>query len=423
MKLSRILPTLLLLFAASRLGADDLKITVGAGYEYISTDYYLLREDTLVIDQDSLESLKLTSDASNEFSFLGKLRYSRKIGDLFNLSLYNRASLSNESIRNNLDLRIEAGAFRLVNYMNLRDLDEGDDSTALNRDYLNNSTSASFRPHLGNGLYLDLENTFELTRYDEPSGYYYNYHYNKLSLGLEKNFGFKGRFGVAYRNDAKRVSDSSRLDFDRHVFRLAAEYSPGFNFRILFDNEYSLKDSKKENNVEDNKLENMMLTVYMRPNALVSFRLYSELEYSNYDVEDFVYYDLLYMRNELEFSISLNEYLQAGLTPHYRFYSARNEEFNSQDYKEFSIEPGIEINIGFDFWLDASFEIGKRKYPNQEDGFLTDHNLYVLDLLVDTALNENLRFNLLGSIDWERHDEQSDNTTLYLISTLLEYTF
>ncbi len=423
MKLRVSFTAVLIMVMAAGLYADNLELTVGTGYEYISTDYYLLSEDTLIIDPDSLESLKLTSDASNEFSILGKLRYKTKLSDLFDLNIYNRTSLSTESFRNNLDIRLQAGAFRLYNYLNLRNLDSGDDQSGLNRDYINNSTSLIFNPDLGRGFELEMKNAFEFTRYDQPSGYYYDYNYNKFNLELTKNFGFEGRLTAGYRNDTKRVSDSSRLEFDRHVFRFSAEYSPGYKFRLYIDNEYALKDSKKDGGLEDHSLENLILSAFYRPSALLSFKLYSELEYSDYDVEDFVYYDLLYMRNDFEFCVTVNESLELKMIPHYRFYSAGNAEFDDQDYDEYSIEPGFEYNLGFELWLDASFEIGKRKYPGQESGILTDHNLYILDLLLDASISDNLRFNLLGSIDWERHQEKTDNTTLYLISTSLEYTF
>jgi hypothetical protein len=119
----------------------------------------------------------------------------------------------------------------------------------------------------------------------------------------------------------------------------------------------------------------------------------------------------------------LTDNVQLSLAPHYRQLKATNAEFDSQDFYEYSLEPRVEYMLGTRLWFDASFEFGRRKYSSQDGGLFTDNNLYKFNLLFDAFLTKHIAVNVLTAIDWERHELQSDNTTLYLISSAIEYRF
>jgi hypothetical protein len=404
------------------LHAGDLKLSVGAGYDYISSDYYLLTEDTLSISADSLESLKRSSEASNEVGLIGRLRFNHELSDISRLEIYNRGAITNESFKNNFEAGLYIGYLSIENRLDVRNRDESDDEQ-INQDYISNLTSATFRPHLGHDFYLRIKNAYEFIRYNNPEEYLYDYNYNRLNLELEKDFGFEGRLSIGYRNDVKKVSDSARLEYDRHAFLLSGEYSPSWMLRIRIDNDFSVKDSKKEDRLDDETLENFEVTINYDPAFDYGFRFYSQLEYTAYDTQDLAYFDQIYYRGELEAKRAFGDKLELSLTPHFRMLSAASAEFGDQDFYEYSLEPGVSYNAGLNFWLDISYEIGRRTYPNQLEGFFTDHTLNKFNLFLDALIYGNLNFNLMASIDWENHNQPEDNTRLYFISTTLEYKF
>jgi hypothetical protein len=402
--------------------AGDLQISAGTEYEYISSDFFLLTEDTLSVSPDSLDALKRSIDAANELSVFGKIQYGHKFSDLVNLEIYNRTSGSSESFKSNLDVRLYAGIFKLINYFNLRNLDrEGEES--LNNDYITNTTYAIARPHLGRDFYFRIRNSFEFTRYDNPSGYFYNYNYNKLNFMIEKDFGFDGRVGAGYRNDIKKVSDSTRLEYNRHVFLFEADYSPSWRFSAYLYNEFYIKDSEKEDNIEDGSLNNFELTLNYNPSFDFRIKFLGQFEYSSYDVQDFVYFNQYYSKNKLEFRYSVGEKLAFSIAPEYRRLAAQEPEFNSQDFYEYLIEPRVEYILGTNLWLDISFEIGRHIYSGESSEIFSDHNLYQFNLLFDATIANHIAVYVLASVDWERHELEYDNTNLYLITSSFEYRF
>lgn len=426
MKLYAIITTILIVVFTSNVPVkSELQISGGIGYDYISSDYYLLTADTLSITPDSIEQLKRTSEAVNEMLLIGRVRYNYQFSDQLKFEVYNRASFSDQALRNYLDLGIHYGAFRLENYFNFKQNSSADrdDQDTFNQDYITNQTSARFRPHLGSGFYLGLKNSYEFTRYDNPGGYYYDFSYNKLDLTFEKEFGFTGQISFGYRNDLKKVTDSTRLEYDRHILMFYAEYSPSYNLRLELNNRFSSKNSKKEGSLDDEKLEDLQIVLDYSPSTLIGLRFYNQFEFITYDSQDLVYYDQVYLRSEFEAELALTNELEISLTPHYRNLSAVEDEFSEQDYVEYSLEPGFSyMALSGNLWVDCSFEFGRRNYA-QDDELFTDHDLYQLNLLFDINLFERFNLYLLSAVDWQRHENKQDNSTLYLLSTALEYSF
>jgi hypothetical protein len=427
MKLYALVATMLVLvFAENNPAKSEMQISGGFGYDYISSDYYLLTADTLSITPDSVEQLKRTSEAVNEMILIGRVRYEHRFSDQFKLDVYNRTTYSEQALRNYLDFGIHYGSFRLENYFSFKQNNspEIDNEESFSQDYITNQTSARFRPHLGSGFYLGVKNSYEFTRYDNPGGYYYDFSYNKLDFTFEKEFGLDGRISFGYRNDLKKVTDSTRLEYDRNIVMLYAEYSPSYNLRMELDNRYSSKNSKKEGSLDDEKLEDLQIVLDYQPSALISLRFYNQFEYITYDSQDIVYYDQIYLRSEFEAEFTLTNELEFSLTPHYRTLSAVEDEFSDQDYVEYSLEPGFSyMAMSGNLWVDFSFEFGRRDYSQDDVDFFSDHVLYQLNLLFDLNLFDRLNLYLLGAVDWQRHENKQDNSTLYLLSSAIEYSF
>ena len=401
---------------------DNFDFSIGTEYDYISSDYYLLTMDTLAISPDSLDQLKRSNDASNELRFFGRLRYRREFKSGPVLELYNRTSGSNQSFRSNSNLRFQYGLFRLYNDFNIRKKDDTDEE-ALDQDYFYDRLSASLRPSLGNGFFMRFQDRFEFTSYDNPSGYYYNYSYNKIDVMLEKEFGLDGLFSIGYRNDIKTVSDSTRLEYDRNIVRFYGEYSPGYKFRVNLENQYAVKNSQKEDNLDDETRNDFDVRLYYRPNFDFSINFFNQIDYLSYKVQDVVSFNQYYLKNDLEFEYALTPDLSISLSPHHRAFLAERELYARQDYHEYTIEPKIEYMSGTAVWLDFSYELGRRNYVYEGDEVYSDYTLHRVSLLGDAEIRANLRLTVLASIDWERHTDKADNTALYFISCNLEYDF
>jgi hypothetical protein len=165
------------------------------------------------------------------------------------------------------------------------------------------------------------------------------------------------------------------------------------------------------------------LRIEYNPSYLVSLRFYSQFEYLAYDSQDIAFFDQIYFRSDLKTELNFTTELEFSLTPHLRRLTALDSRFAEQDYTEYSVEPGIQY-IGMEnIWLNFSYEFGLRDYSGQADDIFSDHKLHRLNLLFDLNLWERVNIYLLSAIDWERHRDKQDNTTLYLISSSIEYTF
>jgi len=403
--------------------ADNFSFSIGSGYDYISTNYFLLTEDTLSISPDSLDELRRSNDASNELLFLGRIKYQQIFSSGVRINIYNRSAISNKLFRNNLELRMDYKILRFSNSFGLLTEKDENSEESTGRDYVFNKTKLSLRPHLGKGIYLRLTDWFEFTKYNNPSQFSYNFNYNRFNIWLEKDFGWSGLIALGYRYDKKNIPDSTVLEYNRNLFQFRAEYTPSYKFSVILDNEYAVKESNKIGDLDDESYDNLEFNLTYRPTFNFTMRFSSHVEYTSYQNQDFVTYNQYYWKCFGEFKYSVSPFLLFSIKSHCRSLSAENDDFSDQDFTQLAIEPGLEFEYGLNLWLDLSYQYGRRNYSADDSEIFSDYTLHSLNIFADAQIYKAWYLNLIAGIDWEKHTEKIDNTTLYLISASIEYKF
>ncbi len=97
-------------------------------------------------------------------------------------------------------------------------------------------------------------------------------------------------------------------------------------------------------------------------------------------------------------------------------------EFPTDNYLEYGVEGNFDYYLGNRALILLSEQFGYRNY--QDSGaFYSDFSFNRVSLIGNVKLWKTLTLDLLLSAEWEWHRIKSDNTTLYLLSTNLIYSF
>lgn len=400
---------------------NDLDFSVGIGYDQISQGYYLTVIDTLTIDEDSITSLKQTSDDINAVRLKTLVDWTRQVGRRGVFNLNNLSLISGDDLKNNLELSYRIGALRLENHLDIRAVWDVDDANSAG--YVTNSLTGKLRPRIGNSLFLVARNSFDIVRYDGSDQFSFDYNYNRFSIGIEKEFGFTDLIALAYRNDQRVVSDSTRLNYSRHRILFDLSWSPSFTFSFDMNNEIMRILSNKENNYDDAWEDYLETELTFRPTFDWKFAIENRFEYTTFDSQDFVNFDYIYNTSELSASRFLSTNLELFVKPSAAMFWSRYEEYQDQDYQQFAMEYGFDLSIGDRLWVDISHKFGRRDYTGDTYGLYTDYTLNQFNLLGDLKIYGGLTLSGIVSIDWENHDLSEDNNSLSLISAGLDYRF
>jgi len=399
----------------------QLRFTVGLAYDQITQGYYLSQIDTLVVDEDSLTYLKQTLNALDDVRLKTRLEWSVPGLKSAHCKIDNLTYVSDEEMRNSLALSFRAGPLTLENDFQARGV--WDESEIARKGYLTNTAVVRLKPELPDGFFLVLKNSFELVRYDGRSEYDFDYNYNKLSVGLEKEFGWTDLIALTYRNDRRVVADSTRLNYMRHRAMFELNWSPTFSITLDLRNELTRIESNKEGDLDDGweELAEGKVTLHLGDKWKVGLR--DLLEYVNYDRQDVVTFDYTYNTAEVSVSRGLAAYLDLFVKPSALLFGSRYIEFEQQDYAQFAVEYGMDISAGDWLWLSVSHKIGRKDYTHEAGDFYTDYTLNQLNMLGDLKVLDNLRLNAILSVDWEDHDSEGEDNSLSLFSIGADYRF
>jgi len=400
---------------------ENLTLSLGLGYDQITQGYYLSVADTLAIDEDSITTLRQTSDAINAFRLKSSVNWMKQVSSNGNLELNNLSFISDEDFRNNLDLRFRIGSITLENQLDVRAVWNTEDVSRAG--YVTNSITGKVRPELTSGMFFIAKNSFEFVRYDGSDDFSFDYNYNKLSVGLEKEFGWTDLIAFTYRNDHRIVGDSARLNYTRHRALFELNWSPSLELFIEVRNELTRILSNKEDNIDDAWEEYLETELTIFPSYRWRIRVRNQFEYSVFDSQDVVNLDYIYNTAELKLSYFPAIALELFIKPSAAMFWSRYEEFQEQDYEQVAAEYGFDLSPSDRLWVNASHKIGKRDYTSDTNEFYSDYILNQFNLLGDLRIYGGLNLNAIISVDWENHDPREDDNRLSLVSIGLDYRF
>lgn len=400
---------------------ENVTLSLGLGYDQITQGYYLSVTDTLALDEDSITTLRQTSDAINAFRLKSSVNWMKQVSSNGNIELNNFSYVSDEDFRNSLDLRLRIRSVTLENQLDIRSVwkEMGISRTG----YVTNSITGRVRPELASGMFFVAKNSFELVRYDGSDDFSFDYNYNKLSIGLEKEFGWTDLIAFTYRNDRRIVGDSARLNYSRHRALLEFAWSPSLELSMEVRNELMRILSNKEDNVDDAWEEFLETELTVLPSDRWRIGVKNQFEYSVFDSQDVVNFDYIYNTAELKTGYFPAIALELFIKPSAAIFWSRYEEFQDQDYEQVAAEYGLDLSLGDRLWVNASHKIGKRDYTSDTNEFYSDYILNQFNLLGDLRIYGGLNLNAIVSVDWENHDPREDDNRLSLVSIGLDYRF
>lgn len=401
--------------------AGETRFTLGVGYDQITQGYYLSEIDTFAVDEDSLLTIKRTTDEISTPRLKSRIAWLGSVSQRTELELDNLTLLSNEDIRNSTRMRLEAGALDLTNELEFRGIWDGAESERVG--YFTNELRARFKPEIANGLFLVADESFELLRFDGSGLYTFDYNYNRFKIGVERQFGWVDYLLVAYRNDIRDVPDSSRIDYTRHRGIIELYWSPTWNLTIDLENEVSRTESNKEADLDDRLQELLDAEIIYRASERIRFEISDLFEYTDYDTQDVVSFNSIYNLASVECSYEFARGAEFYVKPSLTLFWSEYFEFEEQDFEQRALEYGFDISQGDWLWCDISHTYGRRDYTYDVSEFYTDYTLNELDILADLKVYDGLRLNLIFSVDWEDHELEADDNVLSLFSAGLDYRF
>jgi len=400
------------------LDASELKIKAGAGYDFISQEYYF---DSLIVD--TLEaSLAINKIFLDDFKTKVNLYYAP--GEFrrweFRASLEQTSELARFKLYSDSKLRWQNNTLEWDNEIDWRSRYRGEDEPG--ESYIYGQSRARLTRKLSEGLAFRALARFDLVNFESVSDYNYNHYRLGGKVGLSKVF-----------------PDFSYLDFN--LFLLNRQVPDSLNLNYLsvgFDGSYFAF------------LERHELDIFIR------------LEHKNYSKSDNAddYYrfeldsrhkyklnELFYVREELDFELAVfndddllnSDYTRTGLTfqggiqkgdiglwvgPDFEYLV----EQNIYDYEtvEGYLETGFKIDLDL---INASRFFGSLEsilgYRNlkYESELQSNFTFERLSVIADWSIVGGLSLNFMFSAEWEWHDIQDENSQIFLLNSGFYYNF
>lgn len=404
---------------ANHANADswDWKADAGLNYDYISHDYYLLTIDTLSISSDSLQELHLYSDRIDERGINLRLKLERT-GNT-KVSVTNRVFLTNQKIRDLLNVGFEWGLLRLDTETDLKSYSP-EEQFSLYDDRLENRSRLSLAVFDRNRWRAEISEEFEYSGYRNPSSSVFGYRQYETRLRLLRDLGDFSQANFTIRYDRRDAYDSTLLSYNRLIVESGIDR---IGSRVSVQgNLFAERKNYNRGNTED---DYFYIYPYLDLDLSLSdqwaFVPQLEAHYYNYDTQDLATFS--HVRTEskalLEYRYTLLSNFKFGVGE--ESFLATSREYADEDFHSIQAIAGFESLASTAFTISLDSEFGHRNYTSGNDTFYSDNWFLKLDLFSDWRVAQSLRFSIIGSTDFEYHDQKEDDAFLYLLSANMTY--
>lgn len=260
---------------------------------------------------------------------------------------------------------------------------------------------------------------FESVSFDSATSFIYNYNKfgGRASLDLiSENF---NTLSFSLTGELRDVPDSGDLDYG--LIRGDVSYFGGFWGSLsTLDLSLEYRNYKIPGDLDDYFMTSFYGSFDWPLGGDYSTEFSSDLEYFNYTNNDFVNSDYFQGRFELLLKREIN-FLTLSAGPKTEIFRVNSDYSDDDDYLEIGGLIGadyISLNGGL---ILVENQLGFRDYQATQvytSDFLFDR----LSLIGSLNLWAGLSFDLFLSAEWEWHKIDSDDNTIYLITSALSYT-
>jgi hypothetical protein len=409
-----------LMAGPGRVGASDFTFSAGAGYEFISQEFFL---DSL--ERSGLDSLEFTTALKTTYlnDFRGRFEVLYAPRSTGALEIRSRLEQSTDFIRAKLftEASPELGFGRLEVNTEIDWRTRHSDSVGPGDDYFYGRGRARLRIPAGASLTAKTEVSADFVRFDSSSELSYNYERfgGKAGIGISMpNFSLAD-FGVFLLS--RRVSDSSRLNY----LSYGAEGSY-FGFYDQGDLDLMLRAEHRDYDRPRDTADYWRLELDGRNKTklgggwFAAQRLESESWF--FVQSDLVNYDFtragLKILGGKEFDA-----LSVALGGAFEVQAELDQAVAiSDDYFETGLASEIEYFRSSQLFLVLESVLGYRSIKDETE-LQSSFGFERLTLIGDWQLLGSLGLSVLFSAEWEWHENEQENNHLYLISSSLDYQF
>ena len=396
-------------------------IKAGAGYDFLSQQYYLLEfldSDTSGA-LDSLLSLKRTY--LDDLKGVVTVNYSPGRGDKW--QLYSHYEQTDKFIRlrlnNDLRLKLKSSRLRLAGEVDWRH--RLVDTTEFGDSYLFGQGSARLAIPVNESVGARIQLSGEVMDFKSRSTFSFDYYRTGAKAGLTKSFENFSYLDGNLFVQARQVTDSTELNYlslgvESSFLGLYGTGELDFYFR-LEDREYNQPLSKNDHYRIELEGRNRL-----RLGDRFFTKQEAELELVRYDPEDIINFG--YDRVALTL-LAGYKWGRTGIAvgPALEWLDERQEDSAfADDY----FEAGGRVDLDyFDMgrlFLTAESILGvrDRKFEHSEQ---TDYLFERVSLIADLRMFGHLNLSLYFSAEWEWHESTEENARLLLTSSSLTWSF
>jgi len=416
---------LFIIYAGEPVDAADsagVSVSAGLGYDFISQEYFLQS-----IADTSLDTLDVAFDLTTNYvdNVKGQLGFTVRPWSKTDFEWRNLFEQTSESfrIKSTPELYTHLGGSRLElsGELDFRDQRDDGDTASYDAGYVYLYGRGRLITPLSEQYNGYLRVTASSVNFSEITSFNYGHQRAGLEIGLERLFANFSSARLDLFVQARRVPDSTEINY----LSLGANgsalwlYSGG---SLDFWGRFERKDYNRPNGLSDFNRTELDFRNQFRLGPVWKFRQEADIEFTVFTGADDISFD--YSRWELLVLIG-RDIGEATILLGPRV-EILNEMPADDDLEEDYTELGGQLNVDYfnlsRLFLSAQSELGRRSWGN-EISLNSDFVFHRLYLLFDLTIVESLSLNSLFSAEWEWHDDEQDNSRLYLLSSMLTLEF
>ncbi len=401
--------------------AAGFNFKAGIGYDFLSQEYFL--DSIAEAGPDSIfAEFSLTTDYLDDVKGLFAVNWSPFEDRRFELTTQYEQTPEFIRLKFLGDLRTKVGRSKLDIFSELDWRHKSDDSASFGDSYLLGYSRAKLAVPLSKKIKSTWQLRAEFVDFDSVTTFSYDFYRLGGKIGLEMILGNISFGDARITVDSRQVPDSSALNYLN--FGVEGSF---FGFyrqgEIDFFSRFEKKDYNRSDNNDDFIRYEFTGRHKLRLGRLYYLRQELDFEYVGFDPSDPVNHD--YFQLGLTFLTGLEGFdYSIGLGPDFELLSqsADDDLLLTEDYFEAGVKLDFDLMKIRRYFASLESVTGYRNLKNEND-LLTDFSYERLNLIGDLNLLGGLNLNLLFSAEWEWHEISTNNSTLFLLSSNLSYSF
>ena len=387
----------------------DIKNRLTFGFDSFIDRFTILEVDTAESVQEYYVGL------GNELRFK-RNRASGGLGNLFRVG----TQTLDEHIDGELSLLpVPSTRIDVRSFFHYKHFQESSDYTFGN-DYLQLNTLLKVRRKLSDASKLTVRSRFEGIDYERQNDFDYDYYYYDAGLEFEAGSILSRMIRVGGFAGHREAPDTTEMNYERAAGEVELQLTVGdgglFHLFSVGDRRDYRGAVRSSYWLVLSQAEFMITSLSGR-----SFSVKLESEYTTYDDPTPIFFDNHFIRGGGGVKIPVEE--RVSLTAEPRIARMFCRDYAEERYFEYTIQLGVELFGGNDFWLIASYEPGYRNYLLDDNDLYSDFYLNRLSLMGSIPLRMGFFINVFAMHDPERHMRREDDFSVTLLSLDLTKRF